>query len=192
MASTTRIFKNVNIIWKHFSGQVDQFNQQVGVDSHGKPISARYFSIVLTEEMAEELRSIELKHKSGKVYKGCNIRTTLPKNGEGEPLYTLKVRFTQFPPEEIWRIIPAGKIALDLDTVGVLDHEKIDHANVVVSFYTYENGPNCGITASLVKLAAWVEEDEFNKDDSFANLPVIGGPDSGYSGPVSDEDDLPF
>ena len=57
MASTTKIFKNVRIIWKNFSGQVNDFNPPVGTGPDGKPIGKRYFSIVLTEEMAEELRA---------------------------------------------------------------------------------------------------------------------------------------
>lgn len=192
MASTTKIFKNVRIIWKNFSGQVNDFNPQVGLDANGKPIGKRYFSIVLTEEMAEELRQLELRGNSGKIIKGCNVKTRLPKDGEGEPLYTLKVGFGNYPPEAIWRVIPKGRMALNLETVGNLDHEFIDHADVKVSLATYEKGPNSGITAYLSKMIAYVQEDDFDSDEAFAGIPVIGG-DSAHSSPINnDDDDLPF
>lgn len=200
MASTTKIFKNVRIIWKNFSGQTNDFNPplvdrttgQPVVDKNGRPLGKRYFSIVLTEEMAEELRGLELRADSGRMLKGCNVKTRLPQNGEGDPLYTLKVGFGAYPPEAIWRIIPKGRMALDLDTVGNLDHEFIDHADVKVTFATYEKGPNSGITAYLSKLKAYVQEDDFDSDESFAGIPIIGGPSVGYSAPPSDEEDLPF
>lgn len=191
MASTIKVFKNVKIIWKNFSGKVGPYDPQVGVDSQGKPIAKRHFSIILTEEMAEELRKIELRTKSGQVVKGCNVKTRLPKDGEGEPLYTLKVAFGNYPPEAIWRVIPRGRMALDLETVGNLDHEFIDHADIKVSFATYEMGPNVGITAYLSKLIAYVQEDELDTDDAFANIPIIGGSDSPM--PINnDDEDLPF
>ena len=189
MASTTKIFKNVCIIWKNFSGQVNDFNPPVGTDPDGKPIGKRYFSIVLTEEMAEELRQIELRGNSGKTITGCNVKTRLPQNGEGEPLYTLKVSFGTYPPEAIWRVIPKGRMALNLETVGNLDHEFIDHADVKVSLATYEKGPNSGITAYLSKLIAYIQEDDFDSDEAFAGIPVIGGEAS----PMPENDDeLPF
>ena len=192
MASTTHLFKNVKIIWKNFSGKVNDFNAPVGVNSKGEKIGKRYFSIVLSEEEAEELRKIELRGKSGKMYTGAHIKTNLPKNGDGEPMYTLKVTFGAIPPQEVWRVVPAGRMELNLDNVDNLDHEFIDHATVLVTFSTYENGPNCGITAYLTKLAAYIKEDEFSSDSAFAGIPIIGG--AGYSEPVesNDEDDLPF
>ena len=189
MASTTKIFKNVRIIWKNFSGQVNDFNPPVGTGPDGKPIGKRYFSIVLTEEMAEELRQIELRGNSGKTITGCNVKTRLPQNGEGEPLYTLKVSFGTYPPEAIWRVIPKGRMALNLETVGNLDHEFIDHADVKVSLATYEKGPNSGITAYLSKLIAYIQEDDFDSDEAFTGIPVIGGEAS----PMPENDDeLPF
>lgn len=190
MSSTTKIFKNVNIIWKNFSGKVGPYDPQVGVDSHGNPIAKRHFSIILTEAMAEELRNIELRNKSGQIVKGCNVKTRLPKNGEGDPLYTLKVGFGAYPPEAIWRVIPKGRMALDLETVGNLDHEYVDHADIKVTLSTYEKGPNVGITAYLSKLIAYVQEDELDSDATFAGIPIIGGPDS--PSPINDDDDLPF
>ena len=192
MSSTTKIFKNVKIIWKNFSGTPNDFNQPIGTDTHGNPIGKRYFNIVLTEEMAEELRKLELVGDSGRVIKGCNVKTRIPQSGEGDPLYTLKVAFgTKYPPEAVWRVIPKGRMALNLETVGNLDHEMVDHVDAKVSFTTYEKGANAGITAYLKKLIAYVQEDEFDSDEAFANIPIIGGPDGGGS-PHNDEDDLPF
>lgn len=190
MASTTKIFKNVRLIWKNFSGKVDEYNAPIGIDAQGKPIGKRYFSIVLTEEMAEELRQVELRGQNGKIIKGCNVKTRLPKDGDGDPLYTLRVTFGAYPPEAIWRVIPKGRMPLNLETVGNLDHEFIDHADVKVSLSTYEKGPNVGITAYLSKLIVYIQEDEFDSDEAFAAIPIIGG--SGDSEPAPNEDDLPF
>ena len=195
MSSVTKVFKNVHIIWKNFSGSVTEFNPKIGTDAHGNPIGKRYFSIVLTEEMAEELRNLELMGDGGKIVKGCNVKTRLPSNGEGEPLYTLKVGFGAYPPEAIWRVIPKGRMALNLETVGNLDHETIDHADVMVTVATYNYAGRSGITAYLKKLIAYVQEDEFDSDEAFAGIPIIGGDSEGYSAPASaieDEDDLPF
>ena len=191
MSSVTKIFKNVRIIWKNFSGTPNDYNTPIGTDSQGNPIGKRTFNIVLTEEMADELRNLELVGNSGRTIKGCNVKTRVPSNGEGEPLYTLKVQFGQYAPEAIWRVIPKGRMALNLETVGNLDHEVIDHADVKVTLATYEKGPNVGITAYLQKLIAYIQEDDFDSDEAFAGIPVIGGPDSGGSG-LPDEDDLPF
>ena len=85
-------------------------------------------------------------------------------------------------------------MALNLDTVGNLDHEFIDHADLKVTLATYEKGPNSGITAYLSKMIAYIQEDDFDSDEAFAGIPVIGGSDiSSTSSPINnDEDDLPF
>lgn len=190
MASTTKIFKNVRIIWKNFSGEVGPYNAQIGLDKSGRPVGKRYFSIVLTEEMAEELRQLELRGDGGRIIKGCNVKTRLPQNGEGDPLYTLKVTFGKYPPEAIWRVIPKGRMALNIETVGNLDHEYIDHADIKVTLSTYENGANVGITAYLSKLIAYIQEDDFDSDEAFAGIPVIGGETSPM--PANEDDELPF
>ena len=197
MSSTTKIFRNVNILpgtWRNFSGTINDYNKKVGVDSHGNDIGKRYFSIALTEEMAEELRNLELHGKSGKLIRGCNIKTSLPRNEGDQPLYSLKITFGTYPPESIWRVVPRGRMPLNLETVGNLDHEFIDHADVKVSLSTYENGPNVGITAYLSKLIVYIREDDFDNNDEFSSIPIIGGNGAGYEGsPMSEsEDDLPF
>ena len=195
MSAITKVFKNVRIIWKNFSGTVSEFNPKVGTDAHGNPIGKRYFSIILTEEMAEELRNIELIGDNGKVLKGCNVKTRVPQGDYDEPLYTLKVGFGAYPPEAIWRVIPKGRMALNLETVGNLDHEVIDHADVKVSIATWSYAGKSGITVYLQKLIAYIQEDDFDNNDEFANIPIIGGhAPEGYSHPVASEedDDLPF
>ena len=191
MASITKIFKNVRIIWRNFSGTPGPYNQPIGTDSHGNPVGKRTVNIVLTPEMAEDLRNVELMGDGGKMIKGCNVKTRLPQNGDGDPLYTLKVQFGKYPPEAIWRVIPKGRMALNIDNVGVLDHEAIDHADVKVVLSTYQNGTNIGISAYLNKLIAYIQEDDFDSDEAFGDIPVIGtGAEDFGSEPA--EDDLPF
>ena len=198
MSSTTKIFKNVRIIWPNFSGTVSEFNPKVGTDAHGNPIGKRYFNIVLTEQMAEELRNIELIGDGGKIVKGCNVKTRPPRDEGGEPLYTLKVGFGAYPPEAIWRVIPKGRMALDLETVGNLDHEYIDHADVKVVISTYNYAGKSGITVYLSKLIVYIREDDFDSDEAFAGIPIIGGgggsdiPYGLHPREEDNEDDLPF
>lgn len=189
MGSIVKLFRNAHIIWPNFSGEIGPYNKQVGVDSHGKPIGERFFNIVLTPEWAEDLRNVELVHKDGTVIRGCNVRTHLPKSGEGDPLYTLKVKFGKIAPKEVSRVIPRGRMNLNIDNVGVLDHEIIDHADIKVVLSTYVNGANKGISAYLEKLRAYIQEDEFDNDEAFNNLPIIG--DDGFTS-GDGEEDLPF
>ena len=194
MSSMVKVFKNVRILpgtWRNFSGTVGEYNAPIGVDSEGKPIGKRYFSIELTPEMAEELRNVELRGENGNVIKGCNIKTRIPDEEMLEPMYSMRITFGKIAPEVIWRVIPKGKELLTLETVGNLDHEYIEKADVKVVLSTYEKGPNKGITAYLNKLRVYIREDEFDTDPDFINLPMIGRDYDGSS-PMSDEDDLPF
>lgn len=193
MSTTTRIFRNVKVLpgsFRNFSGTVGEYNAQISIDSNGNPIGKRYFSIKLTEEMAEELRDLELPGSSGKMIKGCNIKTRLPQNEGDAPSYSMKITFGKIPPEAIWRVVPKGRMALNLETVGNLDNERIDHADVKVIFCTYEKGPNIGITAYLNKLIVYIEEDTFDNDEAFNGIPIIGTGEKSYAD--VDDGDLPF
>ena len=193
MATTDIIFENVELRWKNFSGRTDDFNPPVGLDNNGNRIGKRYFNIVLTEEQAEKLRGIELATKTGDVVTGANVKTHLPKNGEGDPMYTLKVLFGEHPPESMYRIIPKGKMPLTMDTIGGLDREVIEKAKVVVTLSPYKRPGNAGIAAYVKKLAVWIKEDTFDND--LNDIPTIGG--GIYTGdpgsPTEDDDEhLPF
>lgn len=196
MSSVMKVFKNVRILpgtWRNFSGAVGEYNAPVGQDSQGNPIGKRYFSIELTQEMAEDLRNVELHGSKGNVIRGCNIKTRLPQDGEGDPSYSLKITFGKIAPEAIWRVVPRGKMQLDIDTVGNLDHEFIERADVKVALCTYEKGPNVGITAYLNKLIVYIREDDFDNNEEFAGIPIIGGPAGNYASPMDEDDsDLPF
>jgi len=182
MASMDVTFKDVELIWKNFSGKADDFNPQ----------GIRQFNIVVNDEMADYLRNIELTTKSGRVVKGANVKTHIPKNGDGDPLLTLRVRFGGYPPEEMWRVVNGGKMRLTMDTVGNLDREYIEKAKVMVSLSAYETGRNVGITAYLKRLIVWVKEDDFANDDDFASLPEIGGGQKAANFVQEEDEDLPF
>jgi hypothetical protein len=175
-------FKDVELRWKNFSGRADDFN----------PEGKRYFNVVLTKDMVDYLSDVTLTTKSGRTVKGANVKTRVPQNGEGDPLYTLRVLFGAYPPDEMWCVTSRGKMKLNMETVANLDREYIEKAKVMVTLSPYERPGNVGITAYLKKLIVWVKEDDFDSDDEFQNLPEIG---AGYSGPTAtqdDEDDLPF
>lgn len=180
MSSMTVTFKDVEMRWKNFSGKSDDFNPQ------GK----RFFHIVLNEDMVEELRNVELTTKSGKTVRGANVKTHVPKNGEGEPMYTLKVLIGDFFPEEVIRITPESRMKLTEDNIGNLDREYIEKAKVMVTLSPYERPGNTGITAYCRKLAVWIKEDNFDED--FRDIPEVGN--GKYSPAENDPDDeeLPF
>ena len=189
----SRIFKNVRIKWTNFAGEVSEFNPQIKTDANGKPLGKRYFSIILTDEMAEELRNLEMvTPKTGKVVRGCNIRTNVYDDGR-PPEYAMKVAFGEkHPPESIYRITDRGKTPLNLETVYILDSDmrerKLDYVDAKVTLAAYDSHGNTGITAYLQKLHAYVTEDDFDTNDEFASIPTIGVSAS----PIADEDELPF
>lgn len=180
MSSLTYTFKDVEMRWKNFSGKTDDFNPQ------GK----RFFHIVLNEEMVNELRNVELTTKSGKIVRGANVKTHVPKSGEGDPMYTLKVLIGDFFPEEVIRVTPTNRMKLTEDTIGNLDREYIEKAKVMVTLTPYERPGNTGITAYCRKLAVWIKEDNFDED--FRDIPEAGN--TKYSPAENDPDDgdLPF
>lgn len=171
-------FKDVELRWKNFSGKADDFNAE----------GNRYFNIVLNKEWADYLNEVELTTKSGRTVKGANVKTRVPQGGEGDPLYTLRVKFGAYPPEEMWRVTSRGKMKLSMENVGNLDREYIEKAKVMVTLSPYERPGNVGITAYCKKLIVWVREDGFDDDEDFANLPIVGG----SGGPTEDDEEVPF
>lgn len=180
MSSMTVTFKDVEMRWKNFSGKTDDFNPQ------GK----RFFHIVLNEEMVNELRNVELTTKSGKIVRGANVKTHVPKSGEGDPMYTLKVLIGDFFPEEVIRVTPTNRMKLTEDTIGNLDREYIEKAKVMVTLTPYERPGNTGITAYCRKLAVWIKEDNFDED--FRDIPEVGSAKYSPADNDPDDGDLPF
>ena len=192
MKSVVKVFNNVKLKWTNFSGKPGEYNNVRGKNSRGEDIGDRLFNIVLTEQMAEELRNMELVTKSGKVVRGANVKAYVPDDVDADPSYTLKVSFGSFAPEAIWRVVPRGRMALNLDTVDNLDKEIIDHADVKVVFSAWEKGSKCGIGAYLQKLIAYVSEDDFDHNDDFLNIPIIGGDGSEANYGPDEDDEIPF
>lgn len=163
---------NVKVKWPNFSGQKSTFN----------PNGHRTFNIILDEQVANDLRD-----------RGLNIKTHLNSSGE-DPLYTLQatISFSPYPPDEVYRIIPKGKIRLTEETIGALDHEDIDHIDVKLALSRWEMGNNSGIKPYVSKMAVWVNEDRFA--DSYRDIPEIGGviaDTSAYDDGV-DDGEMPF
>lgn len=179
MSTMTVTFKDVELRWKNFSGKADDFNPQ------GK----KFFHIVLNDEMVEELRNVELTTKSGKTVRGANVKTHVPKNGDGDPMYTLKILIGDYFPDEVIRVTPESRMKLTEDNIGNLDREYIEKAKVQVTLSPYERPGNVGITAYCKKLAVWIKEDDFDED--FRDIPeASGGKSSKADDP--DDDELPF
>ena len=179
MSTMTVTFKDVELRWKNFSGKADDFNPQ------GK----KFFHIVLNDEMVEELRNVELTTKSGKTVRGANVKTHVPKNGDGDPMYTLKILIGDYFPDEVIRVTPESRMKLTEDNIGNLDREYIEKAKVQVTLSPYERPGNVGITAYCKKLAVWIKEDDFDED--FRDIPEASGGKS-FKADDPDDDELPF
>jgi len=158
----------VKIIWPNFSGIPSQYNSK----------GNRTFNVVLNEQVAHDLEM-----------RGLNVKRHESKDPDGEPIWTLQcfVSFTPYPPDELYRIIPRGKMRMNEDTIGNLDHEDIEKANVKLNLSHWKMQGREGIKPYVNKMAVWVNEDSFA--DSYRDIPEIGnGPAFGGD----EEEALPF
>lgn len=174
-------FKDVTLRFKNFSGKETDFNAA----------GQRNFNVELTEDMAEYLNNVELTTKSGQTVKGANVKTYVPKEEGAEPRYSIRVKFGDIEPEQMWYVTSKGKIRLTMDNVGILDRMFIEKAKVQVRLSAWEQRGRCGITAYLKNLVVWVREDDFA--DDLDDIPEIGvGPIPNNVGTNDEDDDLPF
>ena len=179
-------FKGVRIVWTNFEGVVGgngkgKYNKMIGVDENGNPYGYRTFNIVLTEDQADELRSY-----------GAKISAHPPKNDDQKILYTITAFIGKYPPDNMFRVIPSGKERLTFKTIGLLDHENIEKADVDINLKYWEKDGNSGYKAWVKNFAVYIKEDEFVA--SLSNIPDIGGGYSeDYGGPTEDDDEeIPF
>lgn len=140
--ANTLIMENAKIRFRNFAGRPDEYTRE----------GDRSFALVIEdEELANKLRE-----------DGWNVKMRLPKEEGAEPWYYLKVKvnFDGIPPK-IVEVTSRNRVALNEDTVGILDTAELKSVDVEVSPYHWEIGGRRGITAYLKTMYATIEEDPF-------------------------------
>lgn len=140
--ANTLIMENAKIRFRNFAGRPDEYTRE----------GDRSFALVIEDEdLANKLRE-----------DGWNVKMRLPKEEGAEPWYYLKVKvnFDGIPPK-IVEVTSLNRVALNEDTVGILDTAELKSVDVEVSPYHWEIGGRSGITAYLKTMYATIEEDPF-------------------------------
>lgn len=140
--ANTLIMENAKIRFRNFAGRPDEYTRE----------GDRSFALVIEDEdLANKLRE-----------DGWNVKMRLPKEDGAEPWYYLKVKvnFNGVPPKVV-EVTSRNRVALNEDTVGILDTAELKSVDVEVSPYHWEVGGRSGITAYLKTLYATIEEDPF-------------------------------
>lgn len=140
--ANTLIMENAKIRFRNFAGRPDEYTRE----------GDRSFALVIEDEdLANKLRE-----------DGWNVKMRLPKEEGAEPWYYLKVKvnFDGIPPK-IVEVTSLNRVALNEDTVGILDTAELKRVDVEVSPYHWEVGGRSGITAYLKTLYATIKEDPF-------------------------------
>ena len=140
--ANTLIMENAKIRFRNFAGRPDEYTRE----------GDRSFALVIEDEdLANKLRE-----------DGWNVKMRLPKEEGAEAWYYLKVKvnFNGVPPKVV-EVTSRNRVALNEDTVGILDTAELKSVDVEVSPYHWEVGGRNGITAYLKTLYATIEEDPF-------------------------------
>lgn len=140
--ANTLIMENAKIRFRNFAGRPDEYTRE----------GDRSFALVIEDEgLANKMRE-----------DGWNVKMRLPKEEGAEPWYYLKVKvnFNGVPPKVV-EVTSRNRVALNEDTVGILDTAELKSVDVEVSPYHWEVGGRSGITAYLKTMYATIEEDPF-------------------------------
>lgn len=143
--------ENARIIFKNFSGNPDRFHPD------GAP---RNFGVIIDDPVvAQDLEA-----------EGWNIKYLRPRE-EGDlptPYLTVKLKYTEKSQPMIRKVAGRHVTLLDDDTVGSLDYDQIESADIVVRPYEYEPGK---ISAWVVEMFANIEVSAFADKYDFDNQP---------------------
>lgn len=157
---------NARLCYKNFSGVGTSYNPQ----------GARNFSVILDDDLANEM-----------VSKGWSVKVKPPREGyEDEGNFnTLKVnvKFGDNPSlsPKIYRIMNGKQVLLTEKTVGTLDWDAIVNVDLRIRPYNWDRAGRSGVAAYLESMYVTVEDDPLAAK-------YAGDPSDNF---VSD-DELPF
>ena len=137
--------ENVQIIFKNFRGAEGTYNAE----------GIRSFSVLISDlEQAKELLA-----------EGWNLKPLKNEDADVEAYHLpVKVNYGgKFPPR-IYKITPSTKrkLALEEETVAMLDYVPIDYVDLVVNPYQWEVRGDTGVKAYLQSLYAMIHESELD------------------------------
>lgn len=125
--------------FRNFSGEMDRFKN-----------TDRYFTIRIDDaELAQDM-----------IKDGFNVGILAARDEGDEPSYILKVKFKMSDRLEMNRIVNNRALLLNEDTVGQLDDDRIDFADLEIRGFEYEPG----------KMSAWLNGGNFYVQSSSIGL----------------------
>lgn len=150
MAGELRL-NGVKLVYKNFEGREGDYNRE----------GDRSFSVVLEPDMAEQLAA-----------EGWNVKWPKPRenpqDGEEEYKPTLQVSFTfeKFPPKIV---LKNGDVLTPLTPIdmNMLDHSKIEEADLVIAASHYNVLGRSGIKAYLRALGVTMDNQSYNSKYGF-------------------------
>jgi hypothetical protein len=135
---------NAKLCYKNFAGKETEFNAA----------GARNFSVILDDELAQELMS-----------KGYNVKVKPPREGYDDDgnFNTLKinVKFGSNPAlnPQIIRIMNGKKVNLNERTIGSLDWDEIENVDLRIRPYSWARAGRSGVAAYLESMYVTVVDD---------------------------------
>lgn len=134
-------FTNVKIVHRNLSGRQNEYNRA----------GNRTFSVVLTEDEAEELLD-----------RGYNVRIRQAKDNPDEKFcfLSMTVNYNHIPPR-IYRVVGGKMTLLNESNVGIIDTSDIFNVNLSVNARYWEINGKSGIKPYVNVMYVEVEEDSF-------------------------------
>lgn len=135
------LLEGVRLIYRNFSGKAGKYNAE----------GNKKFSVVLTDDMAEQLERI-----------GCKIKTTKPKEEGDIPLkyVEVKVHFNPNSNGPKITVIKNGRLGeLNESSIHILDWAKIITADLMLNPYNWTVNGVKGVKLYLKSIYATLEVD---------------------------------
>jgi hypothetical protein len=146
------ILQGVKLIFRNFRGLERKNTKGKTMNAAGK----RNFNIQLNSEQYEDLRD-----------KGWSVRTW--EDADGATLYLLKVNLGwndsgRGPLVKLTPTDGSKVVILDEDTIGILDTQEVESADVVIRPYNWDSTGENGASAWLKSMKAYVYVDPIESE----------------------------
>jgi hypothetical protein len=144
MANDKIVLEDARIVFRNFSGERQQFNEE----------GDRNFSVVLDDDKAASLAA-----------DGWNVKTKPPRE-EGDPNFNhlkVKVSYRGKKPPLAILISSKGRTTLDQDMIDMLDGAEYAVVDMIIRAYDWEFNGKKGRTAYLDSIYVTLAEDELTR-----------------------------
>lgn len=139
--------ENAKTMFRNFQGKQTQYN----------PAGKRNFCVEIPEEILQDLLD-----------DGWNVRYTRPRDESvpPTPYIQVAVSFDNIPPT-VWMITNGKKVAMDEDSIGMLDWSDILNVDLIIRPYNWEVNGKSGVKAYLKTMYVTVDTDDFASKYNF-------------------------